>query len=88
MQNVYNLIILLPQRKFLEKEVYEVKVKDEDGILSILPNHEPMLNLIKPSRITIVDQQTKETHYEIESGIISFSKNQLNIITTSIVECK
>lgn len=53
MQNLISLKILSPEKIVYEDDVYEVMVPTRSGEIGILPNHSPLVSIIKTGEILI-----------------------------------
>lgn len=56
-----------------------VTIPASEGEMGILPNHEPVLTVIKNGTVTVVDPQGARHSFEITDGFISFDTNRLTI---------
>ncbi|KFI76695.1 MAG: F0F1 ATP synthase subunit epsilon [Bifidobacterium mongoliense] len=50
-----------------------------DGVMGILPDHEPVLTLIDAGRVVLVDAENVRHMFEVTDGFISFDSNRLTI---------
>ncbi|GMO14182.1 MAG: hypothetical protein Ta2E_04320 [Mycoplasmoidaceae bacterium] len=81
MAKIFNLIILTPQGKAYESNVYSVSVKTTLGTLTLLADHAKIISSIKTNNITINTDKLQECVYGIGSGVLKFEKNKLIILT-------
>ncbi len=50
-------------------EAHSLTVPGADGVLTILPHHEPLLTTLKPGTITVRAQEG-DTHLPVDSGVL------------------
>lgn len=50
-----------------------------EGGMGILPNHEPVLTVIKEGTIVVVDPDGSRRSFEVTDGFISFDSNKLTV---------
>lgn len=53
-----NLKILSPERELYSGEVKEVTISTVEGVVTILPNHLPLMSLLKPGEIVIREEKS------------------------------
>ena len=78
----FKLTIAAIDKKRFEGEVKQVTVPAENGEMTILANHTPVVALLKSGKILIKTSEDKEDAEEIEikKGALEFSNNECNII--------
>jgi F-type H+-transporting ATPase subunit epsilon len=71
MKNLISLKILTPEKIVYEDMVSKIDVPTEDGEIGILPNHAPLVSIIKSGEIRISKENQNEIiPLSINSGII------------------
>ena len=50
-----------------------------EGGMGILPDHEPVLTVIKEGTIVVVDPEGNRLSFEVTDGFISFDSNKLTV---------
>ncbi len=81
----FKIEIVNPEKSFLVKEdVSEVVVPAFEGEMGILKDHISIISFLKPGIIKIFSKSGNEEFY-IEDGIVEFKKNNLSILTSSIL---
>lgn len=50
------------------------------GEITILPHHAPLATPLKKGRIKVVDSESKEIFFDIESGILEVAHNEVTVI--------
>lgn len=78
----FKLTIAAIDKKRFEGEVKQVTVPAENGEMTILANHTPVVALLKSGKILLKTSEDKEEAEEIEikKGALEFSNNECNII--------
>ncbi|MBL7197306.1 MAG: ATP synthase F1 subunit epsilon [Candidatus Omnitrophica bacterium] len=75
----FNLSIITPEKKLYDGQIQEVFVPGQEGGMSILSRHAPLLAALNKGKIIVKDNNsTKE--FEIESGFIELHKNSATIL--------
>lgn len=60
-------------------EAVSVTIPASEGGMGILPNHEPLLTLIKQGRVTVVEPDGDLHMFDVTDGFISFDSNKLTV---------
>ena len=85
MSEDFKVEIVNPEKSFLIKEdVSEVVVPAFEGEMGILKDHISIISFLKPGIIKISSKSGEENYY-VEDGIIEFKKNNLSILTSTII---
>tara|TARA_E500000178_G_C16963619_1_gene727261 strand:+ start:393 stop:785 length:393 start_codon:yes stop_codon:yes gene_type:complete len=85
MSEDFKVEIVNPDKSFLIKEdALEVVVPAFEGEMGILSNHISIISFLKPGIIKILSKTGNEEYF-VEDGIIEFKKNNLSILTSSIL---
>ena len=56
-----------------------VTIPASEGGMGILPDHEPVLTVIKEGTIVVVDPEGERLSFEVTDGFISFDSNKLTV---------
>lgn len=71
MNNLISLKILTPEKTIYEDEVLKVSVNTESGEIGILPDHMPLVSLIKAGEIRIEkDKNLPVIPFSIDTGVL------------------
>ncbi len=74
--HVYSL-----QKPVFEKPITSVSLKTSQGEITILDNHRPLITLIEPGLIRIVEKDGKENRIEAQTGFVEVRpKGEVNIL--------
>ncbi|MBT1181713.1 F0F1 ATP synthase subunit epsilon [Bifidobacterium sp. CP2] len=60
-------------------EAKSVTIPAYEGGMGILPNHEPVLTVIKQGTVTVVEPDEARHMFEVTDGFISFDSNKLTV---------
>jgi len=60
-------------------EALQVTIPASGGQMGILPNHEPVLTLIKQGKLAVVEKDGSRREIEVADGFISFDSNKLTV---------
>jgi F-type H+-transporting ATPase subunit epsilon len=76
-----NLSILNIEQTVFEGQVYSLTLPGEQGELTILPNHLPLITSIKSGSISTVIDSNEKKYFECrDGGILEFSDNKATIL--------
>ena len=56
-----------------------VTIPAADGGMGILPDHEPVMTVIKQGTVTVADPQSGRHSFAVTDGFISFDSNRLTV---------
>ena len=56
-----------------------VTIPASEGGMGILPNHEPVLTVIKDGTVAVVDPDGVRHSFDVTDGVISFESNKLTV---------
>ena len=77
------LKIITPLRLYKECEVASVHVATVDGETTILPNHMPIVAMLKTCEC-ILEENKEKKHYALAGGILQFHYNEMRILSDAI----
>ena len=60
-------------------EAKSVTIPAYEGGMGILPNHEPVLTVIRQGTLTVVEPDGDRHAFEVGDGFISFDSNKLTV---------
>ena len=60
-------------------EATSAVIPASEGDMGILPNHEPVLTVIKRGTLTVVEADGQRHLFEVSDGFISFDSNKLTV---------
>ena len=60
-------------------EATSATIPASEGGMGILPDHEPVLTVIKEGTIVVVDPEGNRLSFEVTDGFISFDSNKLTV---------
>ena len=79
MANSFKLKLIAPDGVKYEEEANEAILPTENGQIAILPNHMPLIALLKPGEI-IIKNGKDEHHLATEGGIVEVCNNLVKIL--------
>ena len=79
--SVFNLEILLPDKKIFAGEIISLNVPAEDGRLGILAHHAPLVSVLKKGELQAKLKDGKNYSYELDSGILRVENNCAQVFT-------
>ena len=75
----FSLSIITPEKKVFEGNVQEVFVPGQEGGMSILSRHAPLLAVLRKGTIVVKNNNSSQ-EFEIESGFIELNEKQATIL--------
>jgi F-type H+-transporting ATPase subunit epsilon len=72
--------VITPGRIVLESDVAQVTIPTAAGEITILPDHIPLLSIVKPGVILTRQQNKEATYLAISGGFLEFHDNELTIL--------
>ena len=84
MPEIFNLEIISPEKKLIEKKIQSITIPAFEGEMTILPDHIPLITFLRPGIIEVSGKN--KIKYFIEEGTVEFSKNNLIILSSTIVD--
>ncbi|MDP3995431.1 MAG: ATP synthase F1 subunit epsilon [Patescibacteria group bacterium] len=73
------LKLITPARTVLEEEAEEVVAETQDGQITILAHHSPLVTILKPGAL-LVRAKGRERAIAVAGGVIEMSENTLTIL--------
>lgn len=70
MTNLISLKILTPEKVVYQDDVKKIVVPTESGEIGVLPDHSPLVSIIKTGEIKIEKESNNVIPFSISSGII------------------
>jgi F0F1-type ATP synthase epsilon subunit len=81
MEKEFNLIILTPEGKQYDNNVFSVNVKTQSGYITILAHHTNIISTLQICNISIIGIHLQKEIYGVGDGIVKFHDNKLIILT-------
>jgi F0F1-type ATP synthase epsilon subunit len=81
MEKEFNLVILTPEGKQYDNNVYSVNVRTRSGYLTVLAHHSNIISTLRICNISIIGGRLQKEIYGVGTGIIKFKDNKLVILT-------
>ena len=86
MSEKFKIEIITPEKSILRSEAEEVTIPSYEGQMGILKDHIPLITFLRPGYINIKDRDEKK--YFVEEGTVEFAKNNLLILTSTVIDLK
>lgn len=78
-ENTIRVNIVATDRPIWSGAARSVSIPAQQGAMGILPDHEPILSLMKKGVVTVVAPDGKKMDFDIDGGFISFDSNVLTV---------
>jgi len=83
MDENFNIEIVSPEKKLLAEKGKSITIPSFEGEMTILYDHISIITFLRPGIININENKKK---YFVEEGTVEFSKNNLTILSSTIVD--
>ena len=83
MNENFNIEIISPEKKLFAEKGKSVTIPSFEGEMTILPDHISIITFLRPGVININENKKK---YFVEEGTVEFSKNNLTILSSTIID--
>ena len=83
MDENFNIEIISPEKKLFAEKGRSVTIPSFEGEMTILPDHISIITFLRPGVININENKKK---YFVEEGTVEFSKNNLTILSSTIID--
>ena len=83
MDENFNIEIISPEKKLFAEKGKSVTIPSFEGEMTILPDHISIITFLRPGVININENKKK---YFVEEGTVEFSKNNLTILSSTIID--
>lgn len=80
MDNILRLTIVTPEKQFYSGEVVEVVTENEIGGLGFLPQHVPMVTVLRPSVTIFTQKDGKKLKAFTSSGILNIINDDIKLM--------
>ena len=82
MNENFNIEIISPEKKLFAEKGKSVTIPSFEGEMTILTDHISIITFLRPGVININENKKK---YFVEEGTVEFSKNNLTILSSTII---
>ena len=86
MSEEFKIEIISPDKNIYSGETNEAILPCFEGQVTILKDHIPLITFLRPGYINIKDRDEKK--YFVEEGTVEFAKNNLLILTSTVIDLK
>ena len=83
--NTFKLKLIAPDGVKYESEAEEITLPTAEGQITILPNHMPLIALLKPGEI-IIRNGSKTEELATEGGVVEVSANEVKVLADTAEE--
>jgi len=68
------------KKTFFEGEAESITCKTTSGEITILNNHHPLITVLAPGAITVIDKSEKKEYINASSGFLEVQNNRISVI--------
>ncbi len=76
--------IVTPEGSLYSGEAQHVSLLTAEGSIGLYPDHEPILSVLRPCRVGVVDVNGNRLEIAIGGGFVSFDSNRVTVIADSL----
>jgi F-type H+-transporting ATPase subunit epsilon len=76
--------IITPDNRIFDGDIKSVRVPGKKGSFQVLKDHAPIISTLENGPVIMVDQEDKETIYEISGGVIEVKSNKIILLADSV----
>jgi len=76
--------IVTPDAKVFEGEIKSVRVPGKKGSFQVLKDHAPIVSTLDSGLVILLDQDGKETIFEIDGGVIEVKANKIILLADRV----
>jgi len=76
--------IITPDRRIFEGDIKSIRVPGKKGSFQVLKDHAPIISTLENGPVIMVEQDGKETKYEINGGVIEVKMNKIILLAESV----
>ena len=76
--------IVTPDKRVFEGDIKSVRVPGKKGSFQVLKDHAPIVSTLENGPVILVDQEGKETIFEISGGVIEVKANRIILLADSV----
>jgi len=76
--------IITPDKRIFEGDIKSIRVPGKKGSFQILKDHAPIISTLENGPVIMVEQDGKETRYEINGGVIEVKMNKIILLAESV----
>jgi len=80
MENILKLTIITPEKDLYIGEILELVTENDYGRLGFLPDHIPMVTVLKPSITTFTQKDGNKLKAFTSSGVLNIKNNEIKIM--------
>lgn len=71
--------IVTPERTVFESEINQVTLPTQEGEITVLPNHIPLISVLVPGEL-LIKKENDEIAMAVSGGMIEVQKNEITIL--------
>lgn len=85
MQNSYHLHVVSVEKEIFNGIVKKIQISGIEGEMGIYPGHSPLITLIKPGTLSLLNVDNHIEHMYLSGGIIEVQKNVVTILADTVI---
>ena len=76
----FRLTIARLDKELFSGDIVSLTVPSEEGEMTLLANHEPIIAKLKAGKIVFKDDKGDSQDFELQKGVLEMSENQANVL--------
>lgn len=81
-EKLFKLKVVTPERVLFEEEVSQVTLPTQEGEITVLPNHIPLISVLKPGEVRF-KKGNEEIPFVVAGGFIEVLPDQVSVMADS-----
>jgi F-type H+-transporting ATPase subunit epsilon len=84
-QKTLQIDIVSAEREIHSGSASRVVVRAEEGEMGIFPGHAPLLAMLKPGEVRVVDADNQENYFYVSGGFIEVQPQSVTILADTVL---
>lgn len=80
--------IVTPERVVLKRNIHQVTVPTREGEITVLPKHLPLVSILVPGVLELVDENNKHEVMSVSGGFIEVLRNKVVVLADTAERAK
>ena len=72
--------IVTPERVVFKEMIKQITVPTEEGVITILPKHMPLIGILKPGIIELINEKNEHKIMAVSGGFIEVLRNKVILL--------
>lgn len=82
---MFHLFLATPENVIFHDKANYLKAPGSEGYFEILPNHAPIISILKQGRVEFIDKEHKKWALEISGGLLEVHHNEVSLLADAVI---